>query len=178
MKYLIYFCFVLVLACKAQQITDTQTIEKPKLDFHNGNEFDLFPMGVPQTLGNLTVTPIRPGLAAISSESKETTSKTTGSPHTFVHKDKSTININSGNVDKSKDKSKVDSDNKDKSKVNSDNLDKSKDKSRGDNDRSRWKFKVSSMGWIMIIGLVVLLVFVGIRFVWPKIKNYLKPPGL
>ncbi|WBL42392.1 hypothetical protein PBT90_16775 [Algoriphagus halophytocola] len=168
MRSCIYFLFILMLACKAQQITDTQTREKPSLDFHYGPEFDLYPMGEPQILGPVTITPIRPGLAVITSESKEITSKTVGSPHTFVHKDKSRININSGNVDRSKDKSKV----------NSDNVDKSKDKSKGDTDRSRWKFKVSSMGWLMIIGLVVLLVFVGIRFVWPKIKNYLKPPGL
>jgi hypothetical protein len=178
MKHLIYLFFVVILACKSQQITDSHTTEMPRLDFHHGTEFDLFPMGVPQVLGDLTVTPIRPGLAVITSESKETTSKTTGSPSTFVHKDKSTININSGNVDQSKDKSKVGSDNTDKSKVNSDNLDKSKDKSKGDTDRSRWKFKVSSMGWIMITGLVVLLLFLGIRFVWPKIKNRIKPPGL
>lgn len=168
MKHLIYLCFVLVLACKAQQITDTQTIEKPKLEFHHGDEFDLFPMGEPQILGPITITPIRPGLAAITTESKEINSKTTGSPSKFVHKDKSVTNINSGNVDKSKDKSKIDSD----------NLDKSKDKSRGDTDRSRWKFKFTSMGWMMIIGLVVLLLVGGIWFVWPKIKNRLKPPSL
>lgn len=168
MKHWILFFFTLVIACKAKQITDTSTSQFPKLDFHHGSEFDLFPMGKPLIMGDLMVTPLRPGLAAISSETTEITSKTVGSPSSFVHKDKSVININSGNVDRSKDKSKL----------NSDNTDKSKDKSRGDLDKSRVKVKVPAPSFLKWIWVFVLLIIGLIWFFAPRIKNFLKPPGL
>src|SRR5690606_17778744 len=104
---------------------------------HHGPEFNALPVGVALDLGHgMSVTKLADNLAAINSQTRQVAQKTEGIPSSFVLKDKSTVNINSGNVDKSTDKSKVNSDNKSKpvnnSKVDSDNKDKSKDKSKGD----------------------------------------------
>lgn len=183
MRQLIFLLLSLVIACKAKQITETLTAEKPTMDFHRGPEFNALPIGVPLDLGHgLSVTKLADNLAAINSQTRQIDQKSEGIPSSFVLKDKSTVNINSGNVDKSKDKSKVDSDNKskpiDKSKVNSDNKDKGKDKSKGDIDRSKTKTKVPGSPFLRFIWVFVLLAIGVIWFFAPRIKKFLKPPLL
>lgn len=169
MRQLIFLLLALVIACKAKQITETQTEEKPKVDFHRGPEFNTLPVGVPLDLGQgMTVTKLAENLAAINTQTRQTDQKTEGNPSSFVLKDKSTVNINSGNVDKSKDKSKVDSD----------NVDKSKDKSKGDIDRSKTKTKVPRPPFLRFIWVLVLLAIGVIWFFAPRIKKILKPPFL
>lgn len=169
MKQLIFLVLALVIACKAKQITDTQTVEKPKLDFHHGPEFNALPIGVPLDLGNGTsVTKLADNLAAINSQTRQIDQKQEGNASTFVLKDKSTVNINSGNVDKSKDKSKD----------NSGNVDRSKDKSKGDINRSKPKTIVRPAPFLRFIWVFVLLAIGVIWFFAPRIKNFLKPPLL
>lgn len=169
MRQLIFLILSLAIACKAKQITETQTAEKPKLEFHHGPEFNALPMGVPLDLGQgLSVTKLADNLAAFSSQTRQIDQKTEGFPSSFVLKDKSTVNINSGNTDKSKDKSKV----------NSDNTDKSKDKSKGDIDRSKTKTKVPGSPFLRFIWVFVLLALGVIWFFAPRIKKLLKPPFL
>jgi hypothetical protein len=169
MRQLIFLLLALVIACKAKQITDTQTLEKPKVDFHHGPEFNALPLGVPLDLGyGSTVTKLADNLAAINSQSRQINQKTEGNGSKFVLKDKSSININSGNVDKSKDKSKA----------NSDNVDRSKDKSKGDIDRSKTKTTVRQAPFLRFIWVFVLLAIGVIWFFAPRIKRFLKPPLL
>lgn len=169
MRQLIFLLLALVIACKAKQISETQTAEKPKMDFHHGPEFNSLPVGVPLDLGQgMTVTKLADNLAAINSQTRQVAQKTEGIPSSFVLKDKSTININSGNVDKSTDKSKV----------NSDNKDKGKDKSKGDIDRSKTKTKVPGSPFLRFIWVFVLLAIGVIWFFAPKIKKLLKLPFL
>lgn len=169
MRQLLFLLLSLVIACKAKQITDSQTIDRPTLDFHRGPEFNSLPIGVPLDLGQgISITKLAEDLAAINSQTVKKSIKSEGSPSKFVHKDKSSVKINSGNVDRSKDKSKVDSDNKDKSK----------DKSRGDVDRSRVKTKVPATPFLRYIWIFVLLALGLIWFFAPRIKKLLKPPGL
>jgi ATP-dependent Zn protease len=169
MRQVIFLILSVAIACKAKQITDTQTTDKPKVDFHHGPEFNALPVGVPLDLGQgISVTKLSENLAAFSAQTRQITQKSEGSPSTFVLKDKSTVNINSGNTDKSKDKSKV----------NSDNTDKSKDKSKGDIDRSKTKTKVPSSPFLRFIWVFVLLLIGVIWFFAPRIKKLLKPPFL
>ncbi len=169
MRQLIFLILALVIACKAKQITESQIQEKPTLDFHHGPEFNALPIGIPLDLGQgMTVTKLADNLASINSQTRQIDQKTEGNGSKFVLKDKSTVNINSGNVDKSKDKSKVDSDNKDKSK----------DKSRGDLDKSRIKTKVPSAPFLRFIWVFVLFAIGAIWFFAPRIKKLFKPPFL
>lgn len=169
MRQLIFLILSLVIACKAKQITDTQTSEKPSLDFHHGPEFNALPLGVPLDLGQgISITRLANNLAAINAQTRQIDQKTEGNPSSFVLKDKSTVNINSGNIDRSKDKSKV----------NSDNKDKSKDKSRGDLDKSRVKVKVPAPFFLRWIWVFVLLALGLIWFFAPRIKKFFKPPIL
>jgi hypothetical protein len=169
MRQLIFLLLTLVIACKAKQLSETQTIEKPKVDFHHGPEFNALPVGVPLDLGQgMTVTKLAENLAAINTQTRQIEQKTEGTASSFVLKDKSTVNINSGNVDKSKDKSKVDSDNKIKPK----------DKSTGDIDRSKTKTKVPGSPFLRFIWVFVLLAIGVIWFFAPRIKKLFKPPLL
>lgn len=169
MRQLFVLLLSLVIACKAKQITDTQTSEKPSLDFHQGPEFNALPIGIPIDLGQgISVTKLADDLAAINSQTRQINQKSEGNPSSFVLKDKSTVNINSGNIDRSKDKSKV----------NSDNKDKSKDKSRGDLDKSRVKVKVPAAPFLRWIWVFVLLMLGVIWFFAPRIKKFFKPPIL
>lgn len=169
MRQLLFFILTLMIACKAKQITETQTQDKPKMDFHHGPEFNTLPIGVPLDLGQgMSVTKLADNLAAINSQSRQITSKTEGNPSSFVLKDKSTVNINSGNVDKSKDKSKA----------NSDNKIKPVDKSTGDIDKSKTKTKVNPRPFLRWIWVFVLLAIGVIWFFAPRIKQFFKPPLL
>lgn len=169
MRQLAFLILSLVIACKAKQITETQTAEKPKLDFHRGPEFNTLPVGVPLDLGHgLSVTKLADNLAAINTQTRQIDQKTEGNGSKFVLKDKSTVNLNSGNIDKSKDKSKVGSDNKIKPK----------DKSTGDIDRSKTKTKVNPPPFLRWIWAFVLLAIGVIWFFAPRIKKHFKPPFL
>lgn len=169
MRQLILLILSLAIACKAKQITDTLTQEKPKMEFHHGPEFNALPIGVPLDLGQgMSITRLSDNLAAINSQTRQTNQKTEGIASSFVLKDKSTVNINSGNTDKSKDKSKL----------NSDNSDKSKDKSQGDIDRSKTKIEVPKTPFLRYIWVFVLLALGVIWFFAPRIKNFFKPPFL
>lgn len=169
MRQLIFFILSLMIACKAKQITETYTMENSKLYFHHGPEFNSLKMGIPLDVGyGTSVTKLAENLAAINAQSRQSDQKTAGSPSSFVLKDKSTVNINSGNVDKSKDKSKD----------NSDNKIKPVDKSTGDIDRSTTKTKVNPPPFLRWIWVFVLLLIGAIWFFAPRIKEIFKPPLL
>lgn len=144
MRQLLFLILSLAIACKAKQITDTLTEEKPKMDLQHSH-------GMP-----------------IKSQTRQINQKTEGIPSTFVLKDKHTVNINFGNVDKSKNKPKL----------KSDSLIKTNEKLQGDLDRGIPKIEVPPIPFLRYLWVFVLLALGLIWFFAPRIKNSFKPTFL